>query len=111
MTTPTPDVESMRAQFEAQMRERWVDFSPERHPGAPEEYLKAPEHCAWQGYQAAIQSPAVAGLVEALEASVMDLEYAVALASRVNGVRANAISIRLCSVRDALAPFTGADHE
>ena len=46
-------------------------------------------------------------LLEALEASVMDLEYAVALAGSVNQMRANAISIRLCTVRAAIAAATG----
>lgn len=50
--------EAMREQFEEAMRERWPDFNPERHPKKPDEYLKAPEHCAWQGYQAALRQAA-----------------------------------------------------
>jgi hypothetical protein len=61
--------DEVRREFEAAMRERWPDFTPERHPKKPDEYLKAPEHCAWQGYQAALRSPAVARLVEALRAA------------------------------------------
>lgn len=46
-------------------------------------------------------------LLAALEASVMDLEFAVALAGNVNELRANAISIRLASVRAAITKATG----
>lgn len=47
--------EQMRAAFEDQMRSVWGgdSFHAERHPKAPDEYLKAPEQMAWVGWQAA----------------------------------------------------------
>lgn len=50
MTVP----DDVRARFEASMRELWGDdFRPERHPRAPDEYLKSFEQMAWVGYRAA----------------------------------------------------------
>lgn len=47
--------EQTRAAFEDQMRSVWWgdSFHAERHPKAPDEYLKAPEQMAWMGWQAA----------------------------------------------------------
>lgn len=59
-------VDESRQRFEEVMRSVWWgdSFHAERHPKAPDEYLKAPEQMAWIGWQAAMCGP-VAELIEA----------------------------------------------
>jgi hypothetical protein len=63
MTTPTN--EEVRQQFEAAMEAEWGHFRRERLECRHDDYLNAAEHFAWQGFQAALRSPAVVALVEA----------------------------------------------
>jgi predicted Zn-ribbon and HTH transcriptional regulator len=42
-----------RGGFESAMHSVWPNFCAESHPKASDEYLKAPEQCAWIGWQEA----------------------------------------------------------
>lgn len=53
---------------------------------------------------------AVAEMIEVQEASIADLEYAVAIVGQHNEARAKAISLRLQRHRDALARCDGGRH-
>lgn len=67
MTTPTRD-EAVRQQFEAWFREPPYEFPMKRgtaDAGWPGQYRDYSVQCAWEGYQAALSSPAVVALVAA----------------------------------------------
>jgi hypothetical protein len=62
--------EAMREQFEAWAIER--DWPVDRDEDGG--YVDSFTECAWQGYQAALRSPAVAGLVEAAKVAADGFE-------------------------------------
>jgi hypothetical protein len=96
----TPTNEEVRRQFEAWAVDRRMSVERDERHGY---YLDDTTQDAWIGYQAALRSPAVAGLVDVLHelqesaAYWSDYDVPLGIADRIDA---------------ALAPFTtGAGHE
>jgi len=105
--------EAMREQFEAEFSKPPYEFPMERgnaNAGWPGQYRDYSVQCAWEGYQAALRSPAVAGLVEALREFEREFLY---LAGRTDFPLQdrNRWSALAATAKAAIAPFTGAGHE
>ena len=98
--------EAMRAQFEAWLGSRGFTSAPERRANGT--YVNGQIQGNWRAYQAALQSPAVAGLVEKTRALVQAgkrLRNTVVETRGVAGMDNHDVAMR--DAEAALAPFTG----
>jgi len=96
----TPTNEEVRRQFEAWARGTRL-YRMAREESDPRLYEEPMTQGSWEGYQAALSSPAVVALVEALDQAVTSMQD--------SGYQNSHVAVR--SARAALTPFaTGAGH-